>query len=241
MGFTISLFVAELAFDEPADVARARIRVLAATVVAALGGALAFAVIVARERRRSPHPGRLLRPLDPTRDPVLGDPVRAVVTVVEYGDFTTPYSPLAEEMRREIAGRFGDDVVYTFRHPSLDRPLGHAAALATEAAAVQGRFWQMRDELIRQAPIEDERQIRRAAASAQLNLRRFDRDRDRQVGAWRVDQDAADCEAMHLQQAPAYFIDGVRHDGPIDAASVNAAVAAARQDVLEHRRAVRAR
>lgn len=230
MGFTISLFVTELAFDDPVDVSRAQIGVITATVLAAILGALTFAVLSARERRRSPDRGRLVRPLDPSRDPVLGDVGDAMVAVVEYGGYASPYSAGAAEMRREMEGRFGQDVVYTFRHLPDEQPLGRLAALANEAATTQGRFWEMRDELIREAPIETERQILRAAASAGLNLRRFERDWVDATGARRVDEDAQDAAAMHLDAAPVFFIDGRRHAGPLDAHSVITAVAAARDE-----------
>lgn len=241
MGFTISLFVAEVAFADPLDVSRAQIGVLTATVIAATLGSIVFMVLSARERRRAPHRGRLLRPLDPARDAVLGDPAQAVVTVVEYGDYATPYLPDAGEMRCEMTGRFGSEVVYTFRHLPLGRPLSRAAAIATQAAARQGRFWQMRDALISEAPIQSERQIVRAAANAGLNLRRFALDRaDPGVGR-RVDEDIEDAEAMHLHTTPAYFIDCGRYDGSIDADSVNAAVREARDGTLRARELAGAR
>lgn len=87
MGFTISLFVAELAFDDPVDNSRAQIGILTATVIAALFGTVTLLVLGRRERRRSPNRGRLVRPLDARRDPVLGDAHRALVTVIEYGDY----------------------------------------------------------------------------------------------------------------------------------------------------------
>ncbi|MDF1478111.1 Na+/H+ antiporter NhaA [Leifsonia sp. H3M29-4] len=228
MGFTISLFVAELAFDDPLDIGRAQIGVISASAIAALLGAIAFAVLSARERRNAPDRRRLVRPLDAGRDPVIGDADRAFVTVVEYGDFSSPFAPSAAEMGSEMAGRFGHDVVYTFRHLPLETPLGRTVAAATEAAAAQGRFWEMRDQLLLDAPIETERQIRRAAAAAGLNLRRFEHDLANGVGLQRVDDDVIDAESMHLDRAPTFFIDGMRYDGPIDAASVNAAVGVVR-------------
>ncbi|PSL37173.1 sodium/proton antiporter (NhaA family) [Labedella gwakjiensis] len=227
MGFTISLFVTELAFDDPADVSRAQIGVIAATTIAALLGALAFAVMSGRERRRFPHRDRLLRPFDPSRDPVLGDPTTAVIAVVEYGNFATPFSPAATEMRREMLARFGHDVCHTVRHLPLEEPYGRTAALAIEAAALQGRFWEMRDALIAEAPIRTDRDIRRAAAAAGLNLRRFESDVSGEGRGHRVDEDVADASAMHITRAPTFYIDDVRYDGAIDADSVNAAVAAA--------------
>jgi len=227
MGFTISLFVTELAFDDPLDVSRGQIGVLTATALAAVLGALVLGALGARERRRSPDRARLVRPMDPARDPVIGDVDRAVITVIEYGDYASPHSPDSAEMRSEMAGRFGGEAVYSFRHLPPDGPLGTAAALANEAAAEQGRFWEMRDQLLLEAPIESERQIRRAAANAGLNLRHFEHDRAHGAGAERVAEDVADAAAMHLEQAPVFFIDDIRYDGPLDAGSLNAAVQAA--------------
>ena len=229
MGFTISLFVVELAFSDPVDVSRAQIGVLTATALAAVLGGTVLSVLAARERRRSPDHTVLVRPLDAGRDPVIGDVDRATISVVEYGDYASPYSAGAAEMRTEMQRRFGSDVVYTFRHHPLS-PLGRAAAVANQAAAQQGRFWEMRDELLREAPLETERQLRRAAASAGLNLRRFERDLQRGVGVARVDEDLADAERMHLPAAPVFFIDGRRYDGALDLTSIQAAVEAAQRE-----------
>ncbi|RUR01216.1 Na+/H+ antiporter NhaA [Labedella endophytica] len=225
MGFTISLFVVELAFDDPTDVSRAQIGVIAATALAAILGAIAFSILSGRERRRFPNRDRLLRPLDPDRDPVLGDASAAIITVVEYGNYATPFAPGATEMRHEMIGRFGSDVCHTFRHLPLEEPLGQSAALANEAAAEQGRFWEMRDALLAEAPIRTERQIQRAAAAAGLNLRRFQHDWTHTIGSERVVQDVDEGHDMHLTQAPTFFIDGRRYTGAIDPDSVNSAVA----------------
>ncbi|MBO1752127.1 hypothetical protein J4G33_09960 [Actinotalea sp. BY-33] len=99
-----------------------------------------------------------------------------------------------------MAHRFGDEIVYTFRHLLLDGPLDRSAALATEAAGAQGRFWEMRDALLLEAPLTTERQVMRAAVAAGLGL----------------------------HSAPSYVIANELYEGPIDARSVIAAVTAAR-------------
>lgn len=235
MGFTIALFVADLAFVDPVDLGRAQIGILSATVIGAVGGGGILLVAARRDRVIAAARRRLLTPVDPARDPLLGDAERAAVTVVEYGDVATPYLPGSPEMLHEMRGRFGSGVAYTFRHAALTGPLDRSAARAVEAAAQQGRFWEMRDAMIEQAPIVDGEQIRRAAAQAGLNLRRFERDWGAGVGAERVDADVADAIALGIVETPVFFIDGIRHDGAIDADSVNAAVRVAHDAALARR------
>src|SRR5690606_3285334 len=85
IGFTISLFIVELAIDDPAAQNEARVGVLSASVLACLLAAVIFRISDAM------HPGddagrTLVRPVDPSRDHIFG-PVDAPLTLVEYGDF----------------------------------------------------------------------------------------------------------------------------------------------------------
>ena len=76
-------------------------------------------------------------------------PDRAPVTLVEYGDFECPYCGQAEPVVRELLAELGD-VRYVWRHlPLTDvHPHAHLAAEAAEAAARQGKFWEMHDLLL---------------------------------------------------------------------------------------------
>lgn len=101
-------------------------------------------------------------------------------------------------------------------------------AIANEAAAAQGRFWEMRDALIREAPVETERQVLRAATNAGLNLRRFERDWALGAGRIRVDEDILDAQTMQLDRAPVFYVDDIRHEGPLDTAAIAEAIAQTR-------------
>ena len=72
------------------------------------------------------------------------------MTLVEYGDFECPYCGMAEGTIRELLAQHGDDVRYVFRHlPLTDvHPSAQLAAEASEAAAAQGKFWEMYDKLL---------------------------------------------------------------------------------------------
>ena len=71
------------------------------------------------------------------------------MTVVEYGDFECPFCGRAETIMRELLLDFAD-VRYVWRHLPLNDVHPHAqlAAEAAEAAAEQGRFWEMHDLLL---------------------------------------------------------------------------------------------
>src|SRR5690606_31100689 len=90
----------------------------------------------------------LADPVDPDRDHIRG-PADAPITLVEYGDYQCPYCGQAEPVIREILARFGGRLRYVFRHlPLADVHVNaQRAAQAAEAAAEQGKFWEMHDLL----------------------------------------------------------------------------------------------
>ncbi len=65
--------------------------------------------------------------------------------LLEYGDFECPYCRSAAPVIEEVRSKLGDRLVFAFRHfPLADlHPFALAAAVASEAAALQGRFWSM--------------------------------------------------------------------------------------------------
>ncbi|MCW3026127.1 MAG: nhaA, partial [Solirubrobacterales bacterium] len=156
IGFTVSLLIADRAFTgERLD--EAKLGALGSVILAPLIG---WAVL--RLVRRLPGRVRarqmaqtaedildLARDVDPERDHVRG-PDDALVTLVEYGDFECPYCGQAEGVIRELLASFGDEVRYVWRHLPLNdvHPNAQAAAEASEAAAAQGRFWEMHDTLL---------------------------------------------------------------------------------------------
>ncbi|WP_261561657.1 DsbA family protein [Frankia tisae] len=85
-------------------------------------------------------------------------PVDAPIVVVEYADFQCPYCARAAPVLHEFAGTSDGQVRLVFRHfPVFDiHPYALTAALAAEAAGVQGGFWEMHDLLFaRQVRLAD--------------------------------------------------------------------------------------
>jgi protein-disulfide isomerase len=110
-----------------------------------------------------PEPG----PDDHTRGPD-GAPL-----LIEYADFECPF---CAALHVRLAGMQARIV---FRHFPVrsSHPRAWAAARAAEAAALQGRFWEMHDSLMSdQARLEDPHLWARAQQLG-LDLERFERDR----------------------------------------------------------------
>lgn len=222
IGFTISLFIVDIAIADPGRQDQARIGVLAASIIAF---ALGWAIFRLTDWLSPPEPVglKLLRPVDPDRDHTRGDHA-APLTLVEYGDFECPFCSRATGAIDEVRAHFGDQLLYVWRHFPLERahPRAFDAARASEAAALQGRFWEMAHELFAHQEDLEWSDIYRYAVAAGCDIEQFDQDvrvHSSKV-LHRVTDDAEDAEAMDLNATPTLFVNGTRHRGPWDAASL---------------------
>jgi protein-disulfide isomerase len=153
-------------------------------------------------------------------------PAEAPVTLVEYGDFECPYTRRARPVVRRLGQEFGDRLLFVFRNFPLTRihPHAQAAAEAAEAAASQGRYWEMHDLLFdNQRHLEDE-DLRRYAQQLGLDPERFERELAQHAHAHRVREDLRGGLKSGVRGTPTFFVNGLRHDGPNDLATLRAAV-----------------
>ncbi|MGI9207802.1 MAG: Na+/H+ antiporter NhaA, partial [Rhodococcus sp. (in: high G+C Gram-positive bacteria)] len=235
IGFTISLFIVDLAFESPEAANDARIGVLVAAVLATGSG---WALFRLADRRR-PTDGVtglvLLRPVDPSRDHVRG-PENAPLTLVEYADFECPFCTRATGGIQEVRTHFGDDLRYVFRHFPLDAVHPHArfAAEASEAAAAQGKFWEMHDLLFAHSDALSEEEIYDYAERLGLDMDRFDEDLRLDRYRHRVDDDDLDAATSNLSGTPTFYLGATGtglplHTGPFDAATLISRLEEARE------------
>ncbi len=220
IGFTISLFIVDLAIADPAAQNEARVGVLAASVIAFLLATAAFRI---SDARRPDEDGShiLVRPVDPARDHVYGR-ADAPLTIVEYGDFQCPFCLKASGSIDEVRRELGDRLRYVWRHAPLERqhPNALAASEATEAAALQGKFVEFGRSLFEDQEHQLPSDIIRRAADLGLDVERFEQDLSSPEVTGRVRDDMLDAEAMDITSVPTFFINGVRHVGPYDARSL---------------------
>ena len=167
----------------------------------------------------------LLTPPVGSRDHVLG-PADAVVTLVEYGDFECPFCGRAYPDLKRVLRQLGGKVRFVFRHFPLSAEHPHAqhAAEVAEAAAAQGKFWEMHDLLYqRQAALTDE-DLLKYARELGLDAARVRRELDTHVHAARVEEDVASGMRSGVTGTPRFFINGRRHEEPGDAKTLAAAL-----------------
>jgi protein-disulfide isomerase len=162
-----------------------------------------------------------MEPLDDTIDHVRGGSTGRLI--VEYGDYECPYSRAAFQAIERVEHELGDGVRFAFRHfPLTDvHPHALAASAAAEAAAIQGRFWEMHALLFHRQRALEEGDLRGYAAELGLDLERFGADRASAGVLTRVRRDVESGVATgEVFGTPTLFIDGVVHRGPYDAASL---------------------
>lgn len=167
-----------------------------------------------------------IEPLDEAIDHIRGGPPGTRV-ILEYGDYECPYSRQAFREIERVERELKDGVRFAFRHFPLTGIHPHAApaAAAAEAAALQGRFWEMHGLLFhRQAALEDE-DLRGYAQELGLEVKRFDTDRIGGAVLRRVARDVKSGLASgQVRGTPTLFIDGVLHRGAYDASTLLAAL-----------------
>jgi|SRR5437588_9654397 len=158
-----------------------------------------------------------LEPLDEAVDHIRGAAGARVILV--YGDYECPYTRLAFREIERLEDELKGDVRFAYRHYPLTEihPHALAAAQAAEAAAAQGRFWEMHGTLFhRQRALADE-DLRSYAAQLELDVARFDRDRAGATVLARIRRDVESGDASgEVQGTPTIFIDGVVHRGRYD-------------------------
>ncbi|WP_030156821.1 Na+/H+ antiporter NhaA [Glycomyces sp. NRRL B-16210] len=220
IGFTISLFIVDIAIDDPAAQNEARVGVIAASLLAFLLATILFRISDAR------HPAEetgatLARPIDPERDHVFGAD-DAPYTIVEYGDFQCGFCLKASGSIQEVHRELGDRLRYVWRHAPLTQyhPNALAAAEASEAASLQGKFFEYERALFVDQEHQLPTDILRRAEELGLDMDRFEKDLGSAEVAARVREDMLDAEVMDITAAPTLFINGRRHVGPYDAKSL---------------------
>lgn len=235
VGFTMSLFIAELAFSTALVVEEAKVGILVGSVLSAVLGWGIF--------RLAWNSGSVCAPPDVGDEPddidairELADPVSehdhtsgpgtAAVTLVEYGDYECPHCGALHPIIGQLRERFGDELRFVFRHFPLPgvHPHAFAAATAAEIAAAGGAFWPMHDRLF-----HHQLRLTRPDLAEHLDAVGAPRSHPEHAPAERVDADIDSGRRSGVRGTPWLFIDGIRYDGALDLDSLSTAIRRARE------------
>lgn len=154
-------------------------------------------------------------------------PANGPVTLVEFGDYQCTYCRRAHQgIRRLREQHLGDQLRYVFRHFPNTRlhPNARLAAQAAEAAASQGRFWEMHEYLFSHQVALNQDSLIYATGALSLDTHQFARELESQSVIERVQADFSSAEDSGAHSTPTFFINGRHYDGAWDDESVMEAI-----------------
>lgn len=150
----------------------------------------------------------------------------APVTMVEYGDYQCPYCAEAYQIVEMIRNYFGSRLRFVFRHFPLTEvhPFAEQAAETAEFASTQGLFWQMHRLLYESHAQLNAPELLASARALGLSQATLEAALANQTYAPEVQEDFLGGVRSGVNGTPAFFIQGVRHDGPYDYESLAASI-----------------
>ncbi|HEV2120922.1 MAG TPA: DsbA family protein [Candidatus Bathyarchaeia archaeon] len=154
-------------------------------------------------------------PVSPERDHIEG-PLKAALTLVEYGDYQCPYCGAAYPEVKKVQKELGSDLRFVFRNFPLTNIHEHAmkAAETAEAASAQGKFWPMHDFLYEhQATLGDPSIALGFAGKLGLDTRKFEHGIAQHMYQKRIKDDFMGGVRSGVNGTPTFYVNGVRHDG----------------------------
>jgi protein-disulfide isomerase len=153
----------------------------------------------------------------------------AKITVVEYGDLQCPMCRAAEPAVKMLLASHPQTLQLVFRHFPLEsaHPLALMAAEATEAAAAQGKFWEMHDLLLQQGASLSRSALDKAAESLGLDIALFKASLDDEIYRQRVREHQDGGTRSHIRATPGFFVNGKVCDVSGGMQHLSAAISAA--------------
>ncbi|MBE8714384.1 DsbA family protein [Sphingobacterium hungaricum] len=139
----------------------------------------------------------------------------ASIEIVEYGDYQCSYCGEAYPIIKRIQAKFGDQIKFVFRNFPLTEihPYAYDAALAAEAAGLQGKFWEMHDLLFEHQNALDKHGIMKLAERLDVDIQLFEEDMQSAVLQKRIDDSLESGMLSGVNGTPSFFINGGKFNG----------------------------
>src|SRR5256886_1916955 len=160
------------------------------------------------------EPPKLVVPVDPSRDHIHGDP-KALLTLVEYGDYQCPFCGAAYPEVKKVQKELGSELRFVFRNFPLTNIHEYAmnAAETAEAASAQGKFWPMHDFLYEHQPTLSNTSVALGyARTLDLDGQKFEREIAQHLYQKRIKDDFMGGVRSGVNGTPTFYVNGIRHD-----------------------------
>ena len=142
----------------------------------------------------------------------------APLTLLEYGDYQCPYCGAAYPVVKRLQKLLGKKLRFVFRNFPLTQahPYAMAAAAAAEAAALQGKFWEMHDFIYEHQDDLDPDVLPAWAEQLGLDLEEFGTAIRKGEITKRIKEDRMSGIRSGVNGTPCFFINGARYDDTAD-------------------------
>ena len=148
------------------------------------------------------------------------------LTLVEYGDYQCPYCGAAYPVVKQLQKALGKKLRFVFRNFPLTQmhPYALVAAETAEAAALQGKFWEMHDLIFERQELLEADILPRWAQELGLDLEQFGAAIRQGDITKRIKEDRSSGIRSGVNGTPSFFINGARHDDAPDYNSLHRAL-----------------
>ncbi|WP_316759292.1 DsbA family protein [Pedobacter aquatilis] len=139
----------------------------------------------------------------------------AAISIVEFGDYQCPHCGDAHPIMKEIEDVFGSQIKFVFRNFPLQssHELALPAAIAAEAAAMQGKFWEMHDALFENQYRLSEALFDELAETIDLDLDKFQKDSLLKELTEKIENDFESGVRSGVNGTPSFYVNGTKFDG----------------------------
>jgi protein-disulfide isomerase len=139
----------------------------------------------------------------------------APIELVEYGDYQCPHCGHAYPIIKNIQKKMGNKLKFVYRNFPLAEihPDAVNAALASEAAGLQTKFWEMHDHLFEHQNRLNDLSLIKYAEQLDLDIEQFNIDRKSEALIQKVEADFESGVRSGVNGTPSFFINGEKYNG----------------------------
>ncbi|MFH1867252.1 MAG: DsbA family protein [Patescibacteria group bacterium] len=141
--------------------------------------------------------------------PVLGN-ASAGIVIEEFSDFQCPACKSAGLASKEVVAAFGDQIAFYYKHFPLTtiHPYALRAAMASECANDQGKFWEYHDTLFANQPKFSQNELIGYAGDLELDVESFTACLKSRAKNDLVREDMKEGDRRNVRSTPSFFVNG---------------------------------